>query len=117
MNSSIVTIRVGPEHRLFAAHENILCLAPFFAACCHDQASGESESRNKRIDLPEEQPEVLSSVLEYLYRGDYYPKLVRNDYGDSWDLEDIRVDRDGQSREATVFHRSAGVVILKDTAI
>lgn len=113
--SAIVILSVGPEKRLFAAREDVLCVSPFFAACCHDQIL---EPQGKRIDLPEEQPEILSSVLEYLYKGDYYPRLLYDQRLDIWELEDSGVvDGDGQSREATIFHHAAGAEILKDTAI
>ncbi|KAL9620433.1 MAG: hypothetical protein Q9160_005018 [Pyrenula sp. 1 TL-2023] len=73
------------EQRLFAAHEDVLSHSPFFAACCKGRFL---ESHTKRIDLPEEQPEILSSVLEYLYKGDYYPRLLHNKRKDTWELED-----------------------------
>lgn len=114
LTSAVVTIRVGPDKRLFAAHESVLCVSPFFAAYCRSQCPGRS---CKRIDLPEEQPEVFSSVLEYLYRGDYYPKLLRDEYNDTWELEDAGVDSDGQSKGAAIFLHAAGAVILKDTAV
>ena len=75
------------------------------------------DRRSKQIDLPDEQPEIFSSVLEYLYRGDYYPKLLRNEHNDTWELEDTSVDSDGQSNGAAIFLHTAGAVILKDTAI
>jgi hypothetical protein len=75
------------------------------------------ESHSKRINLPDEQPEILSSVLEYLYKGDYYPRLLHNKRRDSWELEDDGMDIEGQSKEATLVHHLDGTVILKDTAI
>ncbi|KAL1899047.1 hypothetical protein Cpir12675_001603 [Ceratocystis pirilliformis] len=83
--SPIVTIVVGPEGRVFAAHEDVLCQSPFFAAACR---SGLLECVNKRIALPDEEPEIFSAVLEYLYKKDYYPRLIRNKVSDSWELED-----------------------------
>lgn len=71
----------------------------------------------KRIDLPDEQPEVLSCVLEYLYRGDYTPRVVHNPRRNLWELEDIGVDSEGQSNGAIIYHQAAGGVILRDTAI
>jgi hypothetical protein len=55
---------VGREDRLFAAHEDVLCLSPFFAAICRGKILG---AENTRIDLPDEEPEIFSCVLEYLY--------------------------------------------------
>ena len=64
LTSPIVTITVGKEGRLFAAHEDVLSLSPFFAAACRGQFL---EAESKRIDLPDEEPEIFSCVLEYLY--------------------------------------------------
>ena len=66
LTSAIVTIVCGPEQRLFAAHEDVLCHSPFFAAACRGQFQ---EAHSRRIDLPDESPEIFSSVLEYLYKG------------------------------------------------
>ncbi|TDZ20777.1 hypothetical protein Cob_v006121 [Colletotrichum orbiculare MAFF 240422] len=83
--SPIVTLTVGREGRLFAAHEDVLFQSPFFEAACRGQFF---ESQSKRIALPDEEPEVFSAVLEYLYKGDYYPRLVHNRHRNSWELED-----------------------------
>ena len=110
LTSAIITICVGPEQRLFAGHEEILCQSPFFEAACHGQFI---ESNAKRINLPEEQPEILSSVLEYLYKGDYFPKLMHNKRKDTWELEDSA----GKSSESTIYHNALRQTLLKDTAI
>ena len=117
-------LRIGPEQRLFAAHEAILCASPFFAAQC--RAATPAPRRRvhphipypgKRIDLPDEQPEVLSCVLEYLYKGDYTPRLRHNAQRKAWELEDAGIDSTGQTPGATVFHHRVGGMILRDTAI
>ncbi|KKK24363.1 hypothetical protein P175DRAFT_0166277 [Aspergillus ochraceoroseus IBT 24754] len=113
-SSSVITMCVGPEKRLFAAHKEILSVSPFFAAACAAAQSLNPQSR--RISLPEEQPEVLSCILEYLYRGDYYPRLVHNEQRDTWELENTQL-KNGQTDGATIFHQSANVEILKDTAV
>jgi hypothetical protein len=41
----------------------------------------------RRIALPDEEPEVFSAVLEYLYKGDYYPRLLHDRQRGSWQLE------------------------------
>ena len=114
LSSAIITICVGPEQRLFAAHEDVLCLSPFFTSCCRSQFL---ESHTKRINLPDEQPEIFSSILEYLYKGDYYPRLLHNKRRDSWELEDDGMDIDGQTREAAIIPFLDGTMVLKDTAI
>ncbi|KAK3306685.1 uncharacterized protein B0T15DRAFT_483971 [Chaetomium strumarium] len=83
--SPIVTLVVGREQRLFAAHEDVLCQAPFFEKVLR---SNFVDAQNKRISLPDEEPEVFSAILEYLYKGDYYPRLLLNEQRNSWELED-----------------------------
>ena len=101
---------VGIEARLFACHESILSSSPFFAAICRGQYL---ESSTKRVDLPEEIPEVFSSVLEYLYKGDYYPRLLHNKRKNIWELEDAA----NNTPEPTVFNPEAQQHILKDTVV
>jgi len=137
--SPIVTLTVGHEGRLFAAHEDVLCQAPFFEKVLRGNYLG---AQNKRIALPEEEPEVFSAVLEYLYKGDYYPRLLHNKHRNSWELEDsqprratphtsptvydspnIGGGRAGQSPqtpsavEATVYLASIGQHLLRDTVV
>jgi hypothetical protein len=64
LTSPIITLTVGREGRLFAAHEDVLSLSPFFAAVCRGKFL---DAQSQRIDLPEEEPEIFSCVLEYLY--------------------------------------------------
>ena len=145
--SPIVTLTVGREGRLFAAHEDVLCQAPFFEKVLH---SNYLDAQNKRIALPDEEPEVFSAVLEYLYKGDYYPRLMHNKRRNSWELEDslprratphtsptiydsptVGAGRAGQTVataatsspqtpsavEATVYLSSVGQHLLRDTVI
>lgn len=111
LTSPIVTICVGPEQRLFAAHEDVLSHSPFFAAICRGQFL---ESGSKRVNLPEELPEIFSSVLEYLYKGDYYPRLLHNKRRNTWELEE---DGGKNNVESTVYSQSAGQQLLKDTML
>jgi len=132
--SPIVTLTVGREGRLFAAHEDVLCQSPFFEAACRNQYL---DAQSKRISLPDEEPEVFSAVLEYLYKGDYYPRLLHNKHANSWELEDAGAHRSpypsphpedtpgvgGGGRaapsavEATVFLSSVGQHLLRDTVV
>ncbi|GAB1310142.1 BTB domain-containing protein [Madurella fahalii] len=109
--SPIVTLVVGQEQRIFAAHENVLCISPFFQAVLQNQMM---DSQTKKISLPDEEPEVFSSILEYLYKGDYSPRLVHNKKRNTWELE--QAGEDGRS-EATIYHHSVEGELLKDTAI
>lgn len=113
LNSAIVTISVGPAQRLFAAHEDVLAKSPYFAQACRAQFF---EASGKRIDLANEDPEVFSAVLEYLYKGDYTPKLVYDKKRASWSLEDGDGTAAGQG-ESTVHSNGIGGPILKDTVI
>jgi hypothetical protein len=71
---------------------------------------------NKRIALPDEEPEIFSSVLEFLYKGDYYPRLVHNKRQNSWEIEQP-VDDGRGSVESTVYHHGIDGELLKDTVI
>ncbi|KAF2737118.1 hypothetical protein EJ04DRAFT_561765 [Polyplosphaeria fusca] len=110
IGSSIITLSIGREQRLFAAHEDVLSHSPFFQTACRDQFF---QSTNKRIDLPEEEPEVFSSVLEYLYKGDYYPCLEYDKRRNSWSLQD---GGNGNGTSEAVVATPHGP-ILKDTVI
>jgi hypothetical protein len=140
--SPIVTLTVGREGRLFAAHEDVLRQSPFFERILRGNFF---DAQSKRISLPEEEPEVFSAVLEYLYKGDYYPRLLHNKPRNSWELEDslpsrrltpqsspamtqnslnIGGGRAGPTTpqtpsavEATVFLSSVGQHLLRDTVI
>ncbi|KAF1914268.1 hypothetical protein BDU57DRAFT_288813 [Ampelomyces quisqualis] len=108
LGSAIITIAVGREQRLFAAHEDVLSHSPFFSDFLRAQYF---QSTNKRVDLPDEEPEVFSSILEYLYKGDYSPKLEYNKKRNSWNLAD-----GGNSAGEAIINTAAGP-ILKDTII
>ncbi|KAK7740419.1 hypothetical protein SLS62_011136 [Diatrype stigma] len=136
LNSPIVTLTVGQEGRLFAAHEEVLCQSPFFEQACRDQYL---EAQSKRISLPDQEPEVFSAVLEYLYKGDYYPRLLHNKHRNSWELEDAVRTPDpsehnnhhnhhhhhnnnnaggrGSSVEATMYIAGVGQHLLRDTVV
>ncbi|KAL6837067.1 hypothetical protein V8C40DRAFT_260100 [Trichoderma camerunense] len=114
LSSSIVTLVVGAEQRLFAAHENVLSSSPFFDNALRNLYTDPSA---KRISLPDEEPEIFSSVLEYMYKGDYYPRLVHNKRRDSWELEAPGNDDDKRTAESTVYHRGVDGDLLKDTVI
>jgi len=113
LNSAIVTVSVGPAHRLFAAHEDVLTKSPYFAQACRAQFF---EASGKRIDLPNEEPEVFSAVLEYLYKGDYTPKLIYDKKRSSWLLDDGDGRMNAQG-ESTVQSNGVGGPVLKDTVI
>ncbi|CAI6339636.1 unnamed protein product [Periconia digitata] len=109
IGSAIITLSIGREQRLFAAHEDVLSHSPYFQNICHGQFFS---AANRRIDLPEEDPEVFSSILEYLYKGDYYPRLEYDTKRKSWNLE----DGGDAGADGGIIHTTAGP-ILKDTIV
>ncbi|KAL5364325.1 hypothetical protein BJX96DRAFT_168178 [Aspergillus floccosus] len=116
--SPIVTLIVGVDQRLFVAHEDILSRSPFFATILQEQVV--EDNMNKAVVLPDEEPEILSCVLEFLYKGDYFPRILRNKKTDSWELEnaqDIYNTGGRGSSEATIFHSAVGDVVLRDTVV
>ncbi|KAI1375322.1 hypothetical protein F4677DRAFT_422432 [Hypoxylon crocopeplum] len=114
LTPSIVTLVIGKDQRIFAAHEDVLRASPWFQQTLSGQYMDGQNS--KRIHLPEEEPEIFSSVLEYLYKGDYYPRLVHNKRRNSWEIEQIEDNGPG-SNESTVYHHGIDGDILKDTVI
>lgn len=113
LTSAIITLCVGREQRLFAAHEDVLCNSPYFASLCRNQFF----ESTRRIDLPEDEPEIFSSVLEYLYKGDYYPRLELDKRRRTWQLESTDTGTGAGTVESTVFVNGLQVVVLKDTVI
>ncbi|KAL2022836.1 hypothetical protein VTK56DRAFT_4367 [Thermocarpiscus australiensis] len=137
--SPIITLVVGPDARLFAAHENVLCQSPFFGKVLRGNLV---DAQNRKISLPDEAPEVFSAILEYLYKGDYYPRLLHNKQRNSWELEDSlprratpqtsptvhdsprfgggragQIPQTPSAVEATVYLSSVGQHLLRDTVI
>jgi len=136
LNSAIVTIAVGKDQRLFAAHEEVLSHSPWFAESCRAQSF--SSPTQRRIAIPDEEPEVFSALLEYLYKGDYYPRLLHDRKRETWTLEDGRQDPTTMSPQqdptptstttkkfqsllsnesATVYHHGVGDYVLRDTVV
>lgn len=95
-------------------------MSPFFAAACRGKFI---EAESKRIELPDEEPEIFSCILEYLYKGDYYPNLLYSKRRNSYELEDAvgspHLENGGGrgSVEATSYISSVGEYLLKDTVI
>ncbi|PGH07108.1 hypothetical protein AJ80_08045 [Polytolypa hystricis UAMH7299] len=117
LTSPIVTLIVGREQRLFAAHEDVLSVSPFFAAALKNQFLDGSA---KQVDLPDEEPEILSCVLEFLYKADYYPRLLHSRRRGSWELEGAQDPQNNGGRgssEATIFHTGVGEYLLRDTVV
>jgi len=74
----------------------------------------------KQLALPDEEPEALSCVLEFLYKGDYYPRLLQNKRRNSWHLEGAQdaENRGGRgSSELVMFYVGVGEPIFWDTVV
>jgi hypothetical protein len=129
LNSAIITVAVGKDQRLFAAHEDVLSRSAWFASACREQFFQSPGQR--RISLPDEQPEIFSAVLEYLYKGDYYPRLLHDKKRNTWSLEDAsdltmspRPEHPddqkkfvGFNETAAIYHHGVGDYILRDTVV
>lgn len=68
---------VGPEKKLFHAHEAVLSRSPVFERMCSGTFK---ESVEKQIDLPDDDANAFGCVLEFMYlgvfRGDETPDRV-----------------------------------------
>lgn len=98
----------------------MLSASPFFQAALRggnyiEGSPSSTSAPPRRIALPDEEPEIFSSVLEYLYKGDYYPRLVHNKRRNSWEIEQATEDNRGV--ESTVYHHGIDGDLLKDTVI
>lgn len=116
--SAVVTLVVGAKQRLFAAHEELLCSSSAFFLDALRGSYGASAA--KRISLADEEPEIFSAVLEFLYRGDYAPRLRHNKRRGSLELEpapDAEQGAPAAAAQSTVYHRGVQGVLLKDTVI
>jgi BTB/POZ domain len=112
--SAIVTISVGAAQRLFAAHEDVLAHSPFLAALCQ----GQFYEPAKRIELPDESPEIFSCVLEFLYKGDYFPRLEYDKRRRSYTLEDAGDAAPRAAVDVEVLSAEGEPVrVLKDSVI
>ncbi|EAL92276.1 conserved hypothetical protein [Aspergillus fumigatus A1163] len=114
----IVTLIVGRDQRCFVAHEDVLSRSPFFHSVLKDQFVGDNV--DKVLGLPDEEPEILSCVLEFLYKGDYTPRLVHDKSHSSFTLEGYQDTSSINSREsstATIFLSAINGVVLRDTAV
>lgn len=87
--SPVVTLIVGKESIVFHAYENILCRLPFFRAALK---GGFKEAADKTIRMPDDEPDTVSALLEYLYihryTYPYHPKEFTTS-GDATPAKDV----------------------------
>ena len=86
-SSSLFKVRVGPKKEQFTAHGDVLARSPKLDRQCNGNFS---EAANKRISLPDHDPRIFALLLEYLYRGDYWPFLGEEFDANRSDDEDVR---------------------------
>lgn len=74
LKSPIIEILIGQgdQQATLTAHQDLLTQSPFFEQKCADFAAGAP----KRIELLEDDVDAMGSVLEYLYKGEYFPKRI-----------------------------------------
>lgn len=116
---------VGKDQRLFAAHEDVLNASPFFQSASKDNLYASPSNSARRIFLPDEEAEIFSAVLEFLYKGDYFPRLLHDRRRSAWVLESVdepstlspKFQGRGNSDTVTTHHSRANGLILRDTAI
>lgn len=65
--SQIFTILAGPQRQKFTAHASFLSQSPVLDRMCHGQFE---ESRTFTICLPDDRPDVIRAVIQYLYSRD-----------------------------------------------
>lgn len=63
----------SPNSRTFYAHEGILSKTQFFNRALNGKFQ---EATTREVELPEDDPEAFSSVLEFLYGEEYSPRLI-----------------------------------------
>ena len=70
-------------------------------------------------DSAKREPEILSCVLEFLYKGDYYPRLMNNKRRNTWELEGAQDPKNGGrgSSESTIYLSAVGGEVLRDTVV
>lgn len=66
--SPVVRLCIGPESVQFHAFEDIICRLPFFRAALQ---GGFREATEKEITMPEDEPAMVSALIEFLCNGSY----------------------------------------------
>lgn len=126
LTSDIVKFVVGKDQRLFAAHQDVLKTSPWMQQALKSLFYSTAPKASQCIDLSDEEPETFSCVLEYLYKGDYTPRLIHDKRRNVWYIEgqsqhDAQFAsptfKGGQPMSATMYHGHVGDVILRDTAV
>lgn len=64
----MVKIIVGPSSETFYAHEGILTKVDYFDRTLNGEFL---ESKTREVTLPDDDPQIFSSILEFLYSEEY----------------------------------------------
>lgn len=82
-NSPIWVLSVGPDGVKFYAHEEVLSKSYLLEQYC---SGGLRKSETRHIDLPEDDPELIGHLLDYLYTGHY---IYAGDTDDGDDVAEL----------------------------
>ncbi|KAE9381571.1 hypothetical protein N431DRAFT_490915 [Stipitochalara longipes BDJ] len=69
-SSPIIPVRVGPHAETFPVHKDILTKSEYFRKALDGEFR---EAGDQAIDLPEEDPDIFSFVIAYLYEEKFVP--------------------------------------------
>ncbi|KAK0654592.1 hypothetical protein DIS24_g5050 [Lasiodiplodia hormozganensis] len=77
LTSEIIQVDVGSGQRKYYIHKDILCASsPFFAKACNGNWK---EARERRIELPEDEPECFDKYVQWLYFNELFVEERKND--------------------------------------
>ena len=86
-SQAIFKILVGPKKELFTVHRDVLAKSPKLDAQCNGKFP---EAGSRKIVLEDHDPKIFVLLLEYLYRGDYYPFIGQEFDATRSEDEDVR---------------------------
>ena len=90
LKSPVVTLLVGPPEReaVVTAHQMFLSRSPYF----HNIFS---TSPTQTVQLPNEDLDAVGCFLQFLYTGEYFPRIIKNPHGE----EHLEKETSGSSNE------------------
>lgn len=80
-DSPTFALIVGPEEKTFTAHGSFLSQSPVFEKICKSHFR---ESQTYQIDLPEDEPDTIRAILQYLYAGNFHHYGTLEFAGSTW---------------------------------
>lgn len=90
LKSPVITLLVGPPEREtpITAHQMFLSRSPYFQNIL-------STSPTQTIQLPNEDLGAVGCLLQFLYTGEYFPRIIKNPNGE----EHLEKETSGSSNE------------------